>query len=232
MEISLFRFPTPEGVSGVIAITKSVVCSNKRGSIHRVLELSWSGFSSLLESRHNKFWQYRRLGNFTKSKWKWCSCAIRPRITTNSCSSVYMNWITRFASVSKSWLAEMENRICAIFKSACTRVHCISIVCEGLYFCLLHVSWMFKIRQSTIYCVIFSNSISALNFWTQNCLFLRARAVVNTSYEKNSALQNSVFYHTALFTFNYWCGNITEPVREYFARILGISRRTSCILFS
>ena len=87
--------------------------------------------------------------------------------------------------------------------------------------------------------VISWNSISALNSWTQNCLFLCFRrrpeqtrvqkyiygsfdnfnpqAIVKASCRKNNALQNSVLYQTALCTYNYWRRNITEPVREYFA---------------
>ena len=34
--------------------------------------------------------------------------------------------------------------------------------------------------------------------------------------QKNNALLNSVFYQRAFYTCNYWCRNITEPVREYF----------------
>ena len=101
--------------------------------------------------------------------------------------------------------------------------------------------------------VISWNFKSALNSWTQNCLFLcfrrlseqtrmqkyiygnfanfNPRAVVNTSGRKNNALQTSVFYQTALCTCNCRCRNITELFVN-ISRIFGISRRTSCTVFS
>ena len=49
-----------------------------------------------------------------------------------------------------------------------------------------------------------------------NSANFRPRAIVNSSCRKNSELQKSVFWQTALCTCNYWRA-ITEPVREYFA---------------
>ena len=57
---------------------------------------------------------------------------------------------------------------------------------------------------------------------------------VNTSCTRNNALQNSVFYQTALCTFARAIID-AETLRSLFVNIsciFGISRRTPCILFS